>query len=230
MTVEPESETADKGIAGLDGPISRYLNRPVSRQISSRVAAGSITADQWSWIAFGTTLLGAAAFVLRLPRFAALLVHAGSVLDGVDGEVARAQGTAGPSGALLDLALDRTADVALVAALARGAGGGTANWIAALVAANGIVTASVVKERLSAEAVAASDTQRSEAASGWRRLLMPFGSRDGRLFAIALLGIARKPRLALWWLAAHSSLRLVERVRVGRELLSMDDERGRSEA
>ena len=142
------------------------------------------------------------------------------MLDGVDGEVARAQGTAGPSGALFDLALDRTADVAILGGLARAAGGGTANWTAALVAANGIVTASVIKERLSAEAVAAAETQRREAASGWQRALMPLGSRDGRLFLFALCGRARRPRLALWALAVHASVRLVERVRVGRALLS----------
>jgi CDP-L-myo-inositol myo-inositolphosphotransferase len=210
----------DKGISGLDGPVSRYLNRPLSRRLSARVAGRAISADQWSWVAFGSTIAGAAAFAGRRPRLGALLVHAGSVLDGVDGEVARAQGTAGPSGALLDLVLDRSADVAILAGLARGAGGTTGDWAAALVAANGIVTASVAKERLSAEAVPAADTQRHEAAEGWRRWLMPLGSRDGRLFAIALLGLARRPRLALWALAAHSSLRLVERVRAGRVLLA----------
>jgi hypothetical protein len=89
-----------------------------------------------------------------------------------------------------------------------------------LIAANGIVGASVVKERLSAESIAAATTQRSEAPSGWQRALLPFGSRDGRLFTITLLGLARRPRVALWALAALSSVRLAERVRVGRRLLA----------
>jgi len=216
----PVADAADKGVSGVDGPVSRYLNRPVSRLISARVGDGPRSADDWSWIAFASTLVGALAFAIRLPRFGALFVHAGSVLDGVDGEVARAQGTAGPSGALLDLALDRTADVALLGGLARGAGGRTTDWAAALIAANGIVTASVVKERLAAEAVAPVETQRIEAASGWQRLVMPLGSRDGRLLTIALLGVARRPRLALWGLAALSSLRLIERVRVARDRLT----------
>lgn len=219
MTDDPSSEQGNKGVSGLDGPISRYLNRPVSRLIASRVAQRPITANQWSGIAFGTTMLGAAAFAFRLPRLAAVAVHAGSVLDGLDGEVARAQGTAGPSGALLDLALDRSCDVAILGGLARGAGGHGTDWLAALIAANGIVTASVVKERLSAETVAAARTQRAEAASGWQRALMPLGSRDVRLFAVTLLGLARRPRLALWGLAALTSIRLIERVRVGRALV-----------
>ena len=217
-----EPAEGDKGLSGLDGPVSRYLNRPLSRRISARVADQPITADQWSWIAFAAAILGAAAFAFRLPRLGALLVHTGSVLDGVDGEVARAQGTAGPGGALLDLVLDRTADVAILAGIALGGGGRTADWFAALTAANGIVGASVVKERLSAEGVRAADTQRAEAAAGWQRALLPLGGRDGRLFTVALFGFARRPRLALWWLAAHSALRLIQRVRVGRQLLAPD--------
>ncbi|MBT5774003.1 MAG: CDP-alcohol phosphatidyltransferase family protein [Dehalococcoidia bacterium] len=213
----------DKGTAGLDGPISRYLNRPLSRFISARVADQPITADHWSGIAFAAAMLGATAFALRLPRLGALLVHTGSVLDGVDGEVARAQGTAGPSGALFDLALDRTADVAILAGIAHGGGGRTTDWLAALTAANGIVGASVVKERLSAEGVRAADTQRTESEAGWQRALLPLGGRDGRLFSITLLGLARRPRLALYWLAVQSTVRLVERVRTGRRLLDSED-------
>lgn len=224
MTGDPLAGSDDKGVSGLDGPISRYLNRPISRLITARVAAHPISANQWSGIAFATTLLGAAAFAVRLPRLGALAVHAGSVLDGVDGEVARAKGTAGPSGALLDLALDRTADVAILGGLAHGAGGRRADWAAALVAANGVVTASVAKERLSAEAVAAARTQRAEAASGWKRALMPLGNRDGRLLAITVLGLLRRPRLALWGIAALSSVRLIERVRVGRAILEGRDD------
>ncbi len=222
MVHRSELFDGDKGVSGLDGPVSRYLNRPLSRRISARVVDKPITADQWSWIAFATALLGAAAFALRLPRLGALLVQASSILDGVDGEIARAHGTAGPGGALLDLALDRTADVAILAGIARGGGGRTVDWLVALVAANGIVTASVVKERLSAEGVLAADTQRIEAKTGWQRVLLPLGGRDGRLFSIAVLGFARSPRLALWWLAAHSSVRLIERVRIGRRLLGRD--------
>jgi hypothetical protein len=47
----------------------------------------------------------------------ALVTHAASVLDGVDGELARLQLRASPWGALLDGFLDRLADVAIVAGL-----------------------------------------------------------------------------------------------------------------
>jgi phosphatidylglycerophosphate synthase len=221
-TADPEPIEGDKGTAGLDGPISRYFNRPLSGRISTRVADQPITADQWSWIAFVSAMFGAAAFALRFPRLGSLLVHTGSILDGVDGEVARAQGTAGPSGALLDLVLDRTADVTILAGIAHGVGGRTTDWLAALTAANGIVGASVVKERLSAEGVRAADTQRSESETGWQRALLLLGGRDGRLFSIALLGLARRPRFALYWLAAQSTVRLVRRVRTGRRLLDYE--------
>ncbi|MEE9277692.1 MAG: CDP-alcohol phosphatidyltransferase family protein [Dehalococcoidia bacterium] len=211
---------ADKGVSGADGAISRRLNRPVSRRISPRLAALPLTPNHWSWVAFGLVCAGAGAFALGAPRAGALLTHAGSVVDGVDGEVARLQGTASEQGAFLDLVLDRMADTALLAGLSAGAGGRATDWLLALAAANGIVTASVAKERLSAEGVAPAELQRREAAGGdWVAKLMPLGGRDGRLFAVAIAGLLRRPRLALGWLAVSSSLRLVRRLSIGCEAL-----------
>ena len=223
MTADPPNERPDKGAAGTDGPVARHLNRPLSRQISRRAFSLPLSPDAWSYAAFGLVSAGAAAFAVRAPRLGALLVHAGSVLDGVDGEVARLQGTATAEGALLDLALDRMSDVALVAGLARGAGGGAADLALALAAANGIVTASVVKERAAAEGIRPAELQRVESRGGMAAALLPLGGRDGRLFAVVLLGLARRPRLALWWLTALSTWRLALRLRTARELLRRRD-------
>ncbi len=215
----------DKGVSGADGPISRRLNRPLSGFISSSVASWPVTPDQWSYAAFYSVCAGAAAFAVHMPRTGALLVHVGSVLDGVDGEVARHQGTTSPQGALLDLALDRVSDVALLAGLAVGAGGRKIDWLLALTAANGVLTAGVVKERIGAEGLNVAQLQREEAEQGAIDALLPYTSRDGRLFAVALCGLLRQPRLGLLWLAATSSLRLARRLRAARDLL-----RSRSEA
>ena len=205
--------TPGKGISGIDGVVSRLLNRPVSRQISSRAAALPVTADQWSYAAFAVVCAGAAAFFVRAPVAGALLTHLGSVLDGVDGEVARLQGTASARGALLDLTLDRVGDTALLAGMAAGAGGRNIDWLLALAAAGAIVTASAVKERASAEGVVAAELQQREAAGGdWLARLMPFGGRDGRLAAVTMGGLLRQPRLALLWLAVTANLRLLRRL------------------
>ena len=209
----------DKGVSGLDGPVSRHLNRPLSRQISTRVSAWPVTPNQWSWAAFGVVCAGALAFAVRAPRLAALIVHSGSVLDGVDGEVARLQGTSSASGALLDLVLDRVSDVAVLAGLAVGAGGRRIDWILALVAANGMLTSGIVKERVGAELQPVAQLQRSESTRSPVDRLLPWTGRDARLLAVTAAGLLRAPRLGLAWLAITSNVRLVRRFAAARVLL-----------
>ena len=208
-----------KGAAGLDGPISTHVNRPLMRRVAAGVADLPVTADQWTWAGFAVSLAGAAAFALHAPRAGAVLVQAGALLDTLDGEVARRQGTAGPPGALLDLTLDRVSDVALLAGLAAGAGGRTLDWALALAAANGIVTASVVKERLGAEGGSVAQLQRDEVAGGVANALLQYLNRDVRQLGISVCGLLRQPRLALLCLAAGSNWRLARRLGVARELL-----------
>jgi 1L-myo-inositol 1-phosphate cytidylyltransferase / CDP-L-myo-inositol myo-inositolphosphotransferase len=86
-----------------DGPVSRWLNRPLSTRLSMALAPLRPAPDLVSLVAFALGLAGA------------LLVHASSVADGVDGEVARLQLRGGPRGALLDGLLDRVGDVAILA-------------------------------------------------------------------------------------------------------------------
>ena len=216
----------DKGVSGTDGPISRLLNRPLSHRISARVWALPVTPDQWSFASFGLVCASAAAFAVHLPKAGAVLVHAGSIVDGVDGEVARLQGTSSTEGALLDLTLDRVTDIALVSGLALGAGGRSIDWLLALAAANGLDTASVVKERVSAEGVPAAELQREERSDDDLDAVLRFGGRDGRLFAVTLFGLIRQPRLALLWLAVTSNLRLQRRLGAARELLRRRAESG----
>ena len=210
----------DKGVSGIDGPVSHHLNRPLSRLISSRVARLPVTPNQWTYASFGCVCAGAAAFAGGRPCAGAALVHAGALLDEVDGEVARLQGTASSEGALLDMTLDRVSDVVLLAGLAAGAGGRKADWLLALTAAGGILTSGAVKERVGAEGESVARLQRDEASGGRSVRLLPFTSSDGRLFAVALLGLIKQPRLALVWLAGTASLRLLHRVRTARLTLA----------
>jgi hypothetical protein len=209
-----------KGVSGLDGPVSRHLNRPISRQISARVAAARMTPDQWSWAAFSVVCGGAAAFAFGVPRIGGLLVHVGSVLDGVDGEVARLQGMERAGGALLDLVLDRVSDVAVLAGLARASGGRSEDWLLALVAANGVLTSGLVKERVGAEQQSVSQLQKVESIGHPIDRLLPWTGRDGRLLAAALGGFFGRPRFALSWLAVSSNLRLVRRFASARRMLN----------
>lgn len=93
-----------------DGPVSRWINRPVSRRISALLLA--IPGLRPVHATAGTALLAAAMFGALLFGGAfglvlgGILFQAASVFDGVDGEVARATYRTSASGATLDSAVD----------------------------------------------------------------------------------------------------------------------------
>ena len=92
-----------------------------------------------------------------------------------------------------------------------------------LAAANGALTASVVKERFGSEGESPAELQRAEATEGWRATMARFTGRDGRLFAATLAGLLGQPRLGLVWLAYSSNARLIDRVIAARLLLRRRD-------
>lgn len=106
-------------IKSEDGLVSRYLNRPISTRISvmayqRRFKISPFTATLISFILAlsASLLLAAKSFILG-----GLLVQAASIMDGVDGELARLYRKTTPWGGYLDLVLDRISDVAIVAGL-----------------------------------------------------------------------------------------------------------------
>jgi hypothetical protein len=100
-----------------DGPVSRWLNRPLSTRLSMALAPLRPAPDLVSLVAFAFGLAGAALLAAGQGLTGGLLVHTSSVADGVDGEVARLQLRGGPRGALLDGLLDRVGDAAILAGL-----------------------------------------------------------------------------------------------------------------
>src|SRR5436309_9704606 len=111
-------------IKDADGPVSRYLNRPVSTRISMALAPLRISPDLISVVAAGLALVGAWLLATGQGILGGIAVQAASVLDGVDGETARLLMRAGPRGAMLDGMLDRVGDAAVMAGLGVWALGG----------------------------------------------------------------------------------------------------------
>ena len=102
-----------------DGPVSRALNRRISKRITEFILKKNIpvTPNQVSFISFLIALAGSLLYLLRLDPLAGILVQVSSIVDGVDGELARARGQASPLGAFVDSILDRLADASVVIAL-----------------------------------------------------------------------------------------------------------------
>lgn len=93
-----------------DGWIARRCNRPISQAISYAALQLGVSAHAATWFALCVGV--AAAFIATQPGWAAfavtgVLFHFASVLDGVDGEIARTTLTESDRGARFDAAVDR---------------------------------------------------------------------------------------------------------------------------
>jgi CDP-L-myo-inositol myo-inositolphosphotransferase len=100
-----------------DGPVSRYLNRPLSIRISSRLARFPITPNQISLISF--LLCVAAAWLFAIGGYVTLALGGltaqfASIIDGCDGEIARLKFLKSDFGGWFDAVLDRYADALLL--------------------------------------------------------------------------------------------------------------------
>lgn len=180
----------------LEGPVSRHVNRRVSVPIARLLARTPVTPNQVSVLA--ALVAGAAALLLAFGRNveAGVLIQASSIVDGVDGDLARAKAMATRFGGALDAVLDRYADAAIVAGMAWYAyhdeplPGAAVLGLAAIV---GFLLVSYSRARLEAEGG-------REAASE----LLGVAGRDVRLLVLAVGAVAGQAWLALAVMAALS--------------------------
>ncbi len=100
-----------------DGPVARYLNRPLSVRISRYLVQHDVTPNQISLFSFLCSLLAAGLFALS-GYFAlflgGVLAQFASIIDGCDGEVARLKYQSSDYGGWFDAVLDRYADAFLL--------------------------------------------------------------------------------------------------------------------
>ena len=94
--------------------VSRHINRRFSGPLANWLARTTATPNQVTVASFAVALGAAAAFSAGAPAWGGLLAQTSSILDGVDGDLARAQGTATRFGAFFDAVLDRYADAAII--------------------------------------------------------------------------------------------------------------------
>jgi len=109
----------ERGIGGkpTDGPISRYINRKLSNPITKFIVRHNIdvTPNQMSILSAFIGMLSLPLYILNNPVLAGILVQVSSVLDGVDGELARARNMVSRRGRFLDACLDRYTDFIILA-------------------------------------------------------------------------------------------------------------------
>ncbi len=179
-----------------DGPVSRLINRRVSGRISGYIVSRNIplTPNQASLISAAVGFLALPLYLAGQPALAGVAVQASSILDGVDGEIARARGQTSRLGGFLDSMLDRAVDIAVILGLSIYAY--TAGLPPALVLAASMLA-------LAGDLMVSYLHARGEASLGIHPLLLgrvpSLASRDVRLFIVFLGSLASQadPRASL---------------------------------
>ena len=97
-----------------DGSISKNINRPISKWITSKITDYPLTPNQMSIVVFFVSMLSGLIISMEGYFFlllGALLAQLSSILDGCDGEIARLKLLKSKFGGWLDQVLDRYSDL-----------------------------------------------------------------------------------------------------------------------
>ncbi len=194
-----------------DGPVSRYINRPVSLRISRHLTQLPVTPDQISLVSFLCSFIAAGLFALGgYPALLAggMLAQFASIIDGCDGEVARLKFCESEFGGWFDAVLDRYADAFLLFGLTWHACGGGADGIVLLIGFLAIIGSFMLSY------TADKYDNRMRARIGGSSLRI---GRDIRVFIIFLGALFNQPFGALLIIAAMMNAETVRRVIVCRE-------------
>jgi CDP-L-myo-inositol myo-inositolphosphotransferase len=183
-----------------DGLVSRLINRPLSTRLSMVLAPQRVAPDLITVIVFFCGLLGAMALGTAHGLVGGLLVQLSSVVDGVDGELARLQLRGSSRGAILDSVLDRVADAAILVALGVWTLNGPLAPAAVLLLTGAAVSGAFLSMALKDRAAALRLPAFPE-----RRLGLFLAGRDGRLFLVAVFAVLGQPVLALIAVAVTSA-------------------------
>ncbi len=164
--------------AVYDGYISRHINRKLSEPMARLLAKTKVTPNQMTWASFSIAFLSFISFVFGHNIAAGLLVQLSSIVDGVDGSLARRKGMTSEFGGFLDSVLDRYADILIVLGLILWSLSYEAYpgiWLAGFLVIAGTICVSYTRARIS-------PNHRHLFDKGFKSL----ASRDIRLFLIML--------------------------------------------
>jgi CDP-L-myo-inositol myo-inositolphosphotransferase len=190
--------------AAYDGYISRHVNRRLSDPLARLLAKTRITPNQVSWAAFSIALLSFISFAFGQNIVGGLLVQLSSIVDGVDGSLARLKSITSGFGGFLDSMLDRYADIFIVLGLTLWSSSHEnypGIWLAGFLAIAGTICISYTRARIDSD----------------YRLLFDKGpkslaSRDIRLFLIMVGAVAGQAYFCLVVIAVSTNLIVIYRL------------------
>jgi CDP-L-myo-inositol myo-inositolphosphotransferase len=197
----------DQGGKTRDGPVSRYLNRPVSRWLSWYLVRTSVTPNQISFVSW--ILSCAAAALMALSGYPALaiggvLAQFASIIDGCDGEIARLKRSQSEFGGWFDAVLDRYADAVLLFGLMWHEFATTGTHLSVVLGFAAIVGSFL--NSYTADKYDGLMAQRLQGAAYFRL------GRDVRIFIIFLGAVLNLPLITLGVVALAMNLEVLRRV------------------
>jgi len=183
-----------------DGWISRLINRKISTRIS-KYLVDYLTPNQITFLTFLFGIFSALVNFYSIP-LAGVLYQISSILDGVDGEIARASTRTSKLGGYIDSVLDRYVDFAFLLALACAIRPDFFFWIVISFAIFGSVMVSYSTERYKA----AFFEDVYKVVPAMKYLL---GKRDERIFLTMLMCLFNQVKALFVILAVLSNLRVI---------------------
>jgi len=162
------------------------------------LAKTRVTPNQVSWAAFGIAILSFISFVLGQNIVGGLLVQLSSIVDGVDGDLARLKGMTSEFGGFMDSVLDRYVDILVVLGLTLWSVSHETYpgiWLASFAAIAGTFCISYTRARIVSE-------HRHLFDKGFKS----FAARDIRLFLIMLGGVTGQAYFCLIVIAILTNL------------------------
>jgi CDP-L-myo-inositol myo-inositolphosphotransferase len=187
-----------------DGYVSRYLNRRISDPIAKLLTRTRITPNQISWTSFGLAVLSFLSFIYNWNIAAGLLAQLSSIIDGVDGSLARLKGMSSVFGGFLDSILDRYADILIILGLTMWSASNEVypyTWLAGFLSITGILGVSYSRARASVELQHHFD-----------RGFLSLASRDIRLFIVMIGAIIDQGYFCLIVIATLTHLIIISRL------------------
>ncbi len=195
-----------------DGPVSRYLSRPLSVRLSRYLVRLPITPNQISLLSFFGFSLAAVLFAMGgYPALAAggVLAQLASIIDGCDGEVARLKFLESDYGGWFDAVLDRYADAFLLFGLTWHTLAGSVDKWVLLIGFLAIIGSFMLS--YTADKYDRLMRPRFAAGKGWRM------GRDIRVFLVFLGALVNQPFGTLVVIAALMNGEVVRRIWVSRD-------------
>lgn len=196
-------------VGGGDGVVARYLNRPLSLRITERLLSRDVKPWQVSAASFCAVLGAGLSFAMGHATTGGLVAQFASVLDGVDGEIARIRYQDSPFGGVYDALLDRVGDAVLIGGMTFYAwlmGAGHSAVALGFGAVAGSSLSMLVKEKYAAQYRRPYEADRERV---WRWLLL---GRDGRLFLSLVAGVTGHVEAVLAYLAVGTHLHAGARI------------------